>query len=111
LNNLYYDVDEDKIVFVNLYDNPKPVPSSFVKPDIEDDLVDFGILLVQLIIRQPKDTRESLIDALRDIITVGQLYELIHGEAASAKTNFHGTIYELIMRCFGKNIMLESTSP
>jgi len=51
LNNLYYDADEDKIVFVNLYDNPKPVPSTFVKPDISDDLVDFGILLIQLTIR------------------------------------------------------------
>jgi len=36
---------------------------------------------------------------------------LIHGKDAPSGTNFHGSIYELVMRCFGKNILIDSTSP
>jgi len=111
LENIYYDLDEDKFTFVNLYNNPKPVPSTSIKPTQKDDFVDLGILLVQLLMRNPKDTREAVIEDLRKVITVNQLYSIIHGKDASPDANFHASIYELIMRCFGANIMLDSTSP
>lgn len=70
MKNIYYDLDENKLVFINLYNNAKPVPSTFKKPTDKDDFVDLGILLIQLLIRSPKDTKEALIEDLRKVIKV-----------------------------------------
>lgn len=103
-DNIYYDFDNEKMIFTNVHNNEKPVADDVEKPTSANDLTDLGVLLVKLAIRKEADTHEKLIEEIKTCVAPKDMYKVIHGKEADSGANFAGTVYELIMKMLGKNI-------